>query len=193
VYNDPLNKTDPTGTNCTGAGDQSNCTIDTLNGKKFDRADTSKNNPKLEAKIERLEGNLKKAYVAAQKLGKDTITVAGDPAHGIADTKVSGDRIAGEMQESTFNAETRTSQQVQTTAGPALADADKNTHTVNFLKPAINAPQGAYGDRLQQDAGIHEAMHFVPYLSGWQHVGELEHETPFRDAIEQLLGPWPNR
>jgi hypothetical protein len=34
-------------------------------------------------------------------------------------------------------------------------------------------------------------MHFIPYLTGWFHTGELSHEGPFREAIEQFLGPWP--
>jgi RHS repeat-associated protein len=190
VGNDPLDRNDPTGLLCQGEGNNSSCTIDYLNGKVFDRDGTKKSNPKLEAKIEKFEKNLTKSYAAAQNLGKSTITVKGDSAHGIAETKVSGDRIAREMGETTYAVETR-SQPRATDGSVILADADRTTHNVNVYNATINAPSTAYGTRLQQDVGVHEAMHFIPYLTGWFHTGELSHEGPFREAIEQFLGPWP--
>jgi len=195
VYNDPPNKSDPSGLICTGEGASAQCTIDKLNDKDFDRAATKKNDPKLEKKIERLENNLTKAYKAAQALGEKTITVSGDASHGINATSVSGARIAGEMQDSKYNVETRGDHQAMTAAGPADANAGPD-HSVNIFNAGLNAPgkYGAWGNRLQLDIGPHEAMHSIPALGGWMKSGmsELDHEGPFRDALIQLLGPWPS-
>jgi hypothetical protein len=196
VGNDPLDRTDPSGLRCSGTGDQAKCTIDLLNGQAFDRDATKKANPKLEAKIERLEGNLTKSYMAAQKLGDGTITVKGDAAHGIADTPVTGARIADEMHEAAFNAETRPEMQAHAPPGAppgasVLATADRSTHTVNYFNSLLNQPLSARGNFNQEGAGVHEAMHFIPRLGGWLQRGEMEHQAPFEQAIEQLLGPRP--
>jgi len=164
-----------------------------LDGKALDRNATKTDNPKLAAKIERFEKNLTKSYLAAQNLGKDTITVKGDSAHGIADTKISGERLVGEMREATFSAETRL-QPVSSTGATVLADASMSFHNINVYNATLNVKYSPYGDRVQQDVGLHEAMHFVPYLSGWRQpsLGDMAHQGPFREAINQLLGPWPN-
>lgn len=150
----------------------------------------------FEAQIERLEKNVTKSYVAAQKLGEGTITVKGDPTHGIADTAVTGQRIAYEMSEATLNAETRPEMQAHAPPGAppgatVVATADRSTDTVNFFNSALNQPSSARGNYRQEEAALHEAMHFVPQLSGWLQRGEMEHQQPFERAIEQLLGPVP--
>lgn len=196
VKNDPLGGRDPTGLRCKGLDDNSTCVIDQVDigtakePKLVSREDAIKSGKVTETQLTRLEGNITKAYMAAQKLGTDTITVKGNEKLGIKDVQVSGNRMTMVFQDRRLTAANYHSVDSNGNEQPNIP-ASSDGVGITFWKNGLN-PRSRDGNAEQQHIAIHEVLHFVPYLAGWSlDATRPHHQAPFKDAVEQLLGPAP--
>lgn len=196
VGNDPLNNADPSGLRCEGTGLSSRCTIDQVNigtttqPNWVSRADAVKAGNVTEKQLSRLEGNITKAYVAAQDLGKNTITVPGDAKVGTKDTQVSGNRLVMALQDARLSVENR--HKVENGVELPNVPASAGAGGITFWKSGLNPPHYDV-NAVQQHATIHETLHMIPQLRGWEvtEAALRQHQQPFKNAVEQLLGPAP--
>lgn len=189
VYNDPLSKTDPTGLRCAGSGDDSKCTADTLDGNKFDREklkNGNKSDRALLKKIERIESRATAAYKIAQKLGDTRVTIKGDASKGISDFSVSGNEMADELGRPMDVIQ----KDVLSPAGGTIIARAAPTGRIEFYNGALNQRAGLRGAYNLVETGLHEAIHFRPQARPWDKYAE-EHQAPFHDALEPILGPRP--
>lgn len=192
VGNDPLNGTDPSGLKCTGLGKDSKCVIDEVNigtaknPNWVSRSEAVESEKVTETQLARLEGNITSAYMAAQERGERTVTVKRNAKLGIQDVKVSGNRLVMILNDKTLRAANHhyvDRDGVEHPENPATSNVSTG---ITFWKNGLNQPK----DYWQRHFAVHEALHFVPYLRGWDQY-DNEHQRPFRDAVEELLGPAP--
>lgn len=197
VRGDPISNRDPTGLKCQGSGNDSTCTIDYIDisakgkSKWVSRADGIKAGVVTEKQVARLEGNLRKAYMAAQKLGKGSVSVPGNSALGIGSVKVTGNRIAMTMQDQFMRlSPNRLHEGKENVPATSLVASPLSENTgVTYWKPSLVGRLSS--DYYQQHSAIHEGLHFVPQLFPWEPYAK-EHQGPFREAVEQMMGPSPD-
>jgi RHS repeat-associated protein len=193
---DPINGVDRSGLRCEKTGSAVNCRVDEVNIGTFkepkwvSRAEGVKSGKVTERQLSRLEGNIEKAYIAAEKLGDGTISVRGDKALGIDAVKVNGSRIVRYLEDFKFRVANHHAQKKQVDEPNILAT--NNLSSMTFYANALSPPWKGYEDYVQQHTAIHEALHYVPLLSGWRsEAADQTHQGPFKAAVEQLLGPAP--
>lgn len=184
VGNDPMNKTDPTGTQCVGSGNDSKCTIDVVNiGTRKDqnwvsRAEGIKSGRVTEKQLTKLEGNITKGYVAAQNLGKDTVTIKGNSSVG--DIKVSGNQIANGLSNATLRADNQSI--LDRPGGNAGTSFDNQTITFNNKSFSENNYE-------QMRTTVHEGMHLLSETQDWStKENKYEHQERFGKAADDVLG-----
>lgn len=194
VGNDPVNSIDPSGQRCQDLGKAPTCQIDYVNvgsvkqARLVSRAEAVKSGAISEKKLARLEGNITKAYVAAQKLGKDTVTVKGNAKAGIEDRAVSGDRIARALEDEALVGANHLYENSDGVPKPETAALFNPTMGLVFYKPTFDRPAGAAGDHEQQYFTLHEALHSIPLFRVWSPKKYDEiHQQPFNDAAEEVL------
>lgn len=191
VHGDPVNNTDPAGLRCTGEGSDSKCTVDTLDGKKVDRAALKASKDAKDAallrKIERLEARVTAAYKIAQELGEGTITIKGDEKKNIPDISVSGDRMAEELGRPLDVIQ----KDVTTPKGGVELGAANPNGRIEVYNAGLNQPSGPRGGYNIVEMALHEAIHFIPQAGVWSGRPD-EHQKPFHDALEQILGRPPS-
>jgi hypothetical protein len=180
---------------CEGSGDSSKCTVDEVdigtrkNPNFVSRADVLNSGKVTEAQLTRVEGNMRRSYMAAQALGKNTTTVKGNAKLGIKDVHVSGDRLVMILQDQKLRASNHRYTDGRGNEHNYPATSNKAEGITSWGR-GLNAPKNAAGNYLQTEIGIHEPLHFVPYLLPWDKYPK-EHHGPFRDAVEEVIGPHP--
>jgi RHS repeat-associated protein len=186
VGNDPINKSDPTGTRCTGKGASSACKVDSViyKGEKISRDQAMKKTGNkltrflkvdLASRVEAAEKSASAGYVAAQTLGEGTVTVKGNKDLGVNDEKVSGNKIAKGMRavELVFHSER------------ADGDVPASTNKIDHVPIAINIR----GSGMSAQSFVHEGIHTV--TSAWDRVTKPDtqglHQGSFDDAAEEVM------
>jgi len=185
VGNDPVNNRDPSGMACTGSGDSSNCTIDKakIDGKwitldKKTRTDMAKNDPNLSKAINKLEGNITKAYAAAQRAGDRQVTVAGNEKLGIKPVQITGNNVGLRLGMSDFRIDPNDN---KTKKGDQINAAMTGLSEITYYGQTLRN-----ADYTQQKTTIHEGMHQHRNLSVWD-AHPYEHQKSFDDAAKELL------
>jgi len=184
VGNDPVNGTDPTGMLCEGTGEKSKCTIDQVNiGSRKEsnwvsREEGIKSGRITEKQLGKLEGNITKSYVAAQKLGSDTVTIKG--TGDVKDISVSGNQIAGALGKATLRADN----QKFFDRPAANAATSPSNQTITFNSKGLGLSNYA-----QMRTTAHEGMHLLNGTKAWNDNSKyrFEHQGPFGSAAEDVL------
>jgi RHS repeat-associated protein len=186
--NDPINNRDPSGLKCEGSGSDSKCTVDQVNiGTKKDanwvsRADGIKSGRVTEKQLGKLEGNITKGYVAAQKLGDNSVTIKG--AGGVKDISVTGNQVAGALGKATLRADN------QTLFDRPRAIASTAPDYVNGGSVTFNNRAFQEGNSAQTQTTVHEGLHLLEETRQWNDNSKYReaHQSPFGDAAQEIIG-----
>jgi len=190
VGNDSANKKDPTGTKCEGDAKTGKCTADMFNG--VDIAKARKDgmiSASMEKKISRYESNLSRGYRQAVKFGENKVAVRGWP--NAPPREISGNQIAGKLQEARLNVETREGHQAHGEAGAysgAFLPQSNGTQIYDssawsVTSKTLNLRAGPLADRYQAGNGLHEVIHKFPGL----YSSHPFHQDSFRNAVDEIL------
>jgi RHS repeat-associated protein len=185
VGNDPMNLRDPTGTKCSGSGDQSKCEVDVVfdgkkqltrdqalaqNGNKFTRA----LGIDLASRVKRAERTALTAYRQAQTAGSRAVTVAGDAKLGVNAETVTGDKVAKGIEAVP---------QLHYYTTRIKPDVPANTGKLDHVPTVIRM----FGD-VSVKTLLHEGLHTV--TSAWDSTAKEDqglHQDAFDNAAQDLL------
>ncbi|WP_116810562.1 RHS repeat domain-containing protein [Steroidobacter cummioxidans] len=198
VRNDPVNKSDPTGTICTGDTQvDARCTSDYFNGIPMDKAkEAGMISNRMQGKIDRYDKSATEGYKKAMKMGDDTVKVKAFA--NAPEREVSGNRLAQKMRETKVNIETREGNasdgkpyQSTETAGGYAGAYLRNDYGVEYLNlamisvvnRALNLPDTPAHNRTQSGVMLHEAIHLTPGM----YSRDPGHQNSFRNAVNQIL------
>ena len=182
VANNPYRYVDPDGRKCTGAtADEAACTVDTIDGKSFDRGSLSKGQL---ATLTKIEAALTAAYKGALALGDTTLKIQQDST-GNNFAEVTGKEVSGLLRESTVNF----SKDKSYDGRWAQAGFDKH----NLKKPEITFFGGniggsnSYVREQLRHASAHEPLHLARELRLFTFRPGDGHNQWFEPAVKALL------
>jgi RHS repeat-associated protein len=196
VHDDPTDGTDPKGLMCTGAGDSSKCTLDKYDGKKITKEmrDQHPEWVKFEAK---LTFEYKLLQAAAQN--GQSVTVQGNAQLRILPTTISAKSLLSRSQVATIGAGSFALVYPDVSSGKlvnreAIAEeSDRFSNEIQFDPIAFDIAGKNTSRSFQQigEAFIHELLHLDPRTTPWDNH-PIEHQDPFNNAADQIVGPAPN-
>lgn len=189
VGNDPINKTDPSGENCTTHQGSSECKIDIFRdktGRVISRDEALKMAGK---QILKLEAAMTAKYQAALSMKSldgavgGSVVVKGNKSLNIGDTRISAGQIVNAMETTTLIS----TGEVSKTGANAGTPVDKSK--ITFYEHGVNSQN--LGNTF-----AHEILH-VTYSGtytatdriGWDHPGEpyrSDHQAPFDTAATNI-------
>jgi len=182
VGNDPTDKTDPTGTKCTGTGEQSVCTLDTYDGSKVTDNVRAKNPSigKVEAKITAAYKQLQVFAAKAQN-----VHIGGNAKLGIKDVDISAKDLVGRASRDELKGTSSDVKRTDPYTGEtsfSLMETDRNSEKTTIYGTAFKKSIGQVSQGIK-----HEWLHLDPRTSQWDWRPD-QHQDPFNKAADSIVG-----
>jgi RHS repeat-associated protein len=200
VGNDPLDRTDPSGLKCQGAGNDASCTFDEFKDKKGNvitrEQATSGGNRLTKAlkmdpasRVARQEAAMTAKYKSALAMQESggSVTISGDKSLGVADQTVSGGTIVSAMQSTPLVSTEKSGPSSNVLAGAVKVGATGQVLRIEFYS------SGAGVSNFGQLFG-HEELHAAyerPSATdaGWDTPSQKfqdAHQGPFNSASDDI-------